>query len=393
MRWEAALRIGAASSAKPVSLGLEPRAHETTLAACAASLAAWVEAVDREPVLGEVPGRRYRLYLEATAARGVRGRFTRRAWSEGLVALEAGKVLSLELWLEVPRDPRGDAGDDSGAFDALAGVSFESIQHRARGDCRVFSHLQRQVLGSDPLAWWMEWARVSAVELQVRAGWIERSDRASGKVTGMQATGFSDAFWGLFLGGEMLRRLGGRVATLQRYPGIRATDLSTPDTPLVYLQLSDDPSDVPRDVYECVFSFLQPVLDQHARPRISDDVLAELAAHLVDDTDQRAMSPAARAILASLPAPDVVEPHAAADPDAAGVARGEPYRSTNLPNASPELCATFKWEDETDDGEDIGPLIVSHPKLGVVWESDEWMRESTARELAREKGWRYAVDR
>jgi len=386
------MRIGAAGTIDPISLGLEPRVHQMMLAACAASLGAWVEAVDRDPVLGQVRGRRYRLYVEATAARGARGRFTRRAWREALDALAAGTVLSLELWLEVPRDADDESGDDSRAFDTLTGVGFESTDDWAPVGCRVSSHLERHVPGSDSLAWWMEWGRASAVELQVQAGWIERSDRASGKVTAIQTTGFSDAFWGLFLGGEMLRKLGGRDATLRRYPGTQATDLSTPGIELVYLQLSDDPSDAPRDVYERAFSFLRPVLDQDARVRVSDDVLAELAAHLVDDTGLRTLSPAARAILASLPAPHAGKPHTAHESAGAGAERAEPHQATNVPNASPELYATFKWEDETDDGEEVGPLIVSHPKLGFVWESDEWMRESAARQLAQEKGWRYSVD-
>jgi hypothetical protein len=50
------------------------------------------------------------------------------------------------------------------------------------------------------------------------------------------------------------------------------------------------------------------------------------------------------------------------------------------PPDTPGLRATFKWEDEAEDGEDIGPLIVSDPSRGVVvWEPEDWIRLSEAR--------------
>jgi hypothetical protein len=73
--------------------------------------------------------------------------------------------------------------------------------------------------------------------------------------------------------------------------------------------------------------------------------------------------------------PDQVDPHLPTEPAASG-----------------ELSAVFKWEDEAEDGEDIGPLIVSDPNEGVIWETADWIRVSEARALADAKGWRFAID-
>jgi hypothetical protein len=63
------------------------------------------------------------------------------------------------------------------------------------------------------------------------------------------------------------------------------------------------------------------------------------------------------------------------------------------PGPSPRLQATLKWEDQTEDGEDIGPLIVYDPDAKeVVWESGNWLRLTEARQLAQTKGWRFGID-
>jgi hypothetical protein len=50
-------------------------------------------------------------------------------------------------------------------------------------------------------------------------------------------------------------------------------------------------------------------------------------------------------------------------------------------------------EDETEDGQMLGPLIVwDHQKNELFWESEDWLPESEARMLAEERGWRYAID-
>ena len=68
-------------------------------------------------------------------------------------------------------------------------------------------------------------------------------------------------------------------------------------------------------------------------------------------------------------------------------------RLRDEPPPSPRLQATFKWEDQTEDGEDIGPLIVYDPDAKeVVWESHDWVHLTEARELAQAKGWHFGVD-
>jgi hypothetical protein len=63
------------------------------------------------------------------------------------------------------------------------------------------------------------------------------------------------------------------------------------------------------------------------------------------------------------------------------------------PSVSPDLQATFKWEQTDEDGEDIGPLIVFSPEQHeVVWESPEWMRLSEAQTLAAQKEWQFTQD-
>jgi hypothetical protein len=63
-----------------------------------------------------------------------------------------------------------------------------------------------------------------------------------------------------------------------------------------------------------------------------------------------------------------------------------------MPPADPELDATFKAEENDERGELVGPLIVSHPQRGVLWEAPEWMREAEARALAAARRWRYWRD-
>jgi hypothetical protein len=68
-------------------------------------------------------------------------------------------------------------------------------------------------------------------------------------------------------------------------------------------------------------------------------------------------------------------------------------RLQDEPPASEHLQATFKWEHQTEDGEDIGPLIVYDQDANrVVWETSEWVRVSEAQALASSKGWQFSID-
>ena len=51
----------------------------------------------------------------------------------------------------------------------------------------------------------------------------------------------------------------------------------------------------------------------------------------------------------------------------------------------------WKWEDEEDDGEGVGPVWVIHPDgSNVDW--DEWVRRSIAETYATEHGFEFAPD-
>lgn len=71
---------------------------------------------------------------------------------------------------------------------------------------------------------------------------------------------------------------------------------------------------------------------------------------------------------------------------------GDP-RLWGAPPTSDRLQATFKWEDEAEDGESVGPLIVFDPDAGdVIWESGDWLRLSEARAFSTARSWRFGVD-
>jgi hypothetical protein len=60
----------------------------------------------------------------------------------------------------------------------------------------------------------------------------------------------------------------------------------------------------------------------------------------------------------------------------------------------PHLIATFKSEDVTNDGQDVGPVSVwDTVEERVVWQSDGWMRESLFVALCEARGWQPEFDR
>ena len=90
--------------------------------------------------------------------------------------------------------------------------------------------------------------------------------------------------------------------------------------------------------------------------------------------------------------PQVVEPARAV---LEGLWQPDPHDPglQNEPPTSPGLQATFEWEDQAEDGEDIGPLVVSDPVANeVVWETPDWVRLSEARSLAAAKRWQFFAD-
>jgi hypothetical protein len=121
------------------------------------------------------------------------------------------------------------------------------------------------------------------------------------------------------------------------------------------------------------------------RPEPSDDDLAAEVQAYIDDAmaqfqlaqvEDPQLVDVAREQFESLYKPDPDDP-----------------RSREEPPPSSRLQATFKWEDQAEDGEDIGPLIVYDPDAqDVVWETPDWVRVSEAKALASSKKWQFAVD-
>lgn len=51
----------------------------------------------------------------------------------------------------------------------------------------------------------------------------------------------------------------------------------------------------------------------------------------------------------------------------------------------------WKWEDEEDDGEAVGPVWVEHPD-GATADWEQWVRRSVAEAYANEHGLEFAPD-
>jgi hypothetical protein len=151
-------------------------------------------------------------------------------------------------------------------------------------------------------------------------------------------------YWGLLLGPRQLDSLGGAARVLREAPTSLAEDLTQNDHALVYLQATEH-AEPEWQASDELRSFLEPV----TRP--ADESLWEP----IEDVGQRSRRPSKR------------------------------------PDARPE--ATFKWEETSEDGKDLGPLIVRDPATeAVIWESEDWLTESAARRMAEDKGWRFSID-
>lgn len=63
------------------------------------------------------------------------------------------------------------------------------------------------------------------------------------------------------------------------------------------------------------------------------------------------------------------------------------------PPTAADLKATFKWEDDNNNGDQIGALIVWDPRSQtVVWESNDWMTLDEANKIASQRGWHLHLD-
>jgi hypothetical protein len=57
-----------------------------------------------------------------------------------------------------------------------------------------------------------------------------------------------------------------------------------------------------------------------------------------------------------------------------------------------ELIAIFITEELNAEGERVGPINLFDPEQRKVIDDTEWMTETEARQLAKERGWRFRID-
>jgi hypothetical protein len=230
----------------------------------------------------------------------------------------------------------------------------------------------------------------SAAEMLNRLGRASIDVRESGlAVRDYGSHGFADAWWVMWISGLPLQRLGGVEAVLAGWPGALAEDQSVGERAIAFTMLAHTPDLVEHAVYLSAFDFLRPVLAQGVEPRFDPAHLEESFQLLTQGVPQSEwpehLQPLAWPSAGSGDAPPTY-PHLGKGPT------DEELRNGPLPETDPELNATFKAEESDDDDELLGPLIVSHPERGVLWESPDWMREPDARVLAERRRWRFWVD-
>jgi hypothetical protein len=144
-------------------------------------------------------------------------------------------------------------------------------------------------------------------------------------------------YWGNMLSAEHIAALGGVERVLAEAPCAFAEDLSTPEDEAVYLQLTPTINVVPDEALLALERYLRPVLPAPA--------------HLIEQEHR-------------LP------------------------RATDAARAT----LTFKHEDETEEGEAIGPAILVLGKRGEDVRDLGWMTLGQAAELAQRHGYEFAED-
>ena len=281
-------------------------------------------------------------------------------WADALAGLASGRITSVE-WEPSRYESQFPIDVTFGSSEAptVGRVAFNGVVASApRHEC-------------DRQADVLEWGTETLTALESGLGWadsvaemLNRSGRAGVDERGA----FGDAWWAMWIDGPALEQLGGHEAVVSSWPGCRAEELPAAGRDLVLTMIGDRPDLVEHSEYLRAFRFLRPVLMESLEPRVDPALLTEL----------------------QLPAPGVW-PGDSPDHVRAGPT-DEELRRAPMPPADNELDATFKAEEDDEQGELRGPLIVSHPERGVLWESSEWMGESQARALARQRRWRYSRD-
>jgi len=153
--------------------------------------------------------------------------------------------------------------------------------------------------------------------------------------------------WGTFLSEKHIERLGGIEAVRLGAP-VDVIDLNRPAWPLVFLQAAGTPFEFDDDRRRSLGRFLRPVL------------LGVTGGATSVETHAEDMPPGGHQI--------------------------------NSVEAGAGPRATFKSEDESADGEPIGPLIVYDPMGDKIMREFGWMRMSEAELIAAENGWVLSFD-
>ena len=269
---------------------------------------------------------------------------TSELWAPAVAQVADGKLQRLTYALQ-PQDPDGTpsirAGQAQLQFVALA-PEFQI--DAAAVSVTVSKGLYASEIDEETQRAWVEVAKSAAIALRATTGYL-----TIGYVAGaspfeqligrdwLDGVAESDRllrgyFWGNVLSARHIAALGGRDRVLAEAPCARAEDWSTAEHELVYLQLTPDLDLVPDDALLALERYLRPVL----------------------------------------PAPRRDLPKA---PDGA--------RAT----------LTFKQEDETEDGDPIGPaILVIGEGRGRDVRDLGWMTLEDAAELAQRHGYKFADD-
>ena len=284
-----------------------------------------------------------------------------RVWAEALAGLASGGITVLE-WAPARDESQFpiDAAFSSTEGPMVGRVAFNGVVASAP---RHGGDLQADIL---------EWGTGTVAALESGIGWadgIGEMLNRFGRAEVDREGAFTDAWWAMWIDGHALQRLGGPEAVVSGWPCNGAEKLSSAGRDVVLTMTADSPEVVEHPRYLQAFRFLRPVLIDGLEPRIDPAELDELFQQFAHG---------------ALPGNPL--DHVGTGPT------DEEIRRAPMPPADDELYATFKAEDEDERGDLRGPLIVSHPERGVLWESPEWMGESQARALAGQRRWRYSRD-
>jgi hypothetical protein len=306
---------------------------------------AWAQRLRKE--LDELVGdaREGELDLVFADGRDRSSSYTQRSWKRAIDDLASGSLTYLALQL------------DGGGFELEAAP----VGHPGAARRLTF----RVPHGADAQKRVAELAKELAVAVEAATGYVTL-DRPAGLASPFERAISADPlearlharelvlgyFWGTFLSGGHVERLGGANSVREEAPVLRVEELG----PITFLQLTERVDDTPEDALRALRSYLAPLLPTGPGPAPFDPF------------------PPLRVL------PEDLEPR----PEVEFEAEEEEVAPT--PRGA---ALVFKHEDVDRRGRPVGPAILN--------EDDEivdlgWMTLEQARQLAQERGWRFAED-